>query len=131
MPSSIIGDLGPEEATDDARRVKSDGPPDIPSVETTSSILVCAGAAADGQQGLELLEIAPGPAARFDTEATRPRSKIRVVAVMGALFVSYDSFAIAFHCSVIQNPIPTFINEQRLPVPFPSFCAKLHFQVAD
>jgi hypothetical protein len=114
-----------------ARGVKSDGPPGIQNVETTNSILVRAGAAADGQQGLELLEIAPGPAARFDTEATKPRSKIRVVAVMGALFVSYDSFVTTSPYSVIQNPIPAFVNEQRLPVPCPTFCAKLHFQVAD
>lgn len=94
--------LGPEDGTDNAHGVDSDAA-DV--LETPKTILAGAGAgtAADGQQGLGYLETAPEPATEFDTEATRPRSRIRVVAVMGALFVSCDSFALPIGpCQEIQ-----------------------------
>jgi hypothetical protein len=100
MPSSTIEDLGPENGTDSIRVVEPVG---FQTHESTNSILAPAGAAADRGPGLEMLEITPELATGLDTENMKPRSKIRVFAVMGALFVSSRSFTTA-PCSVLHVP---------------------------
>ena len=100
MLSSEIEKPGPEDGTDNARGARGDGPSDVQKLETTNSVIASAATVADGQQGLELLEITPRPATKFDAQATTPRSKIQVVAVMCALFVSCT---VALYNSVVQN----------------------------
>lgn len=119
MLSSEIKRPGPEDGTDKALGVKGDGPSDVEKLETTNSVLASAGTVADDQQGLELLERAPRSAIEFDTEATRPRSKIRVVAVMCALFVSCT---IALYNSVVQKFKLPMERDLRMSISMLSIC---------
>lgn len=105
MPSPILREVGPENCADNAHGVKTEGPTEIQNLETSNCILALAGTAADGgQHGLELLEIVPRPTTQLGAEATRPRSKIRTLAVMGALFVSNHSFA----TTAVVSFVPSF-----------------------
>ncbi|KAL5331919.1 hypothetical protein ACEPPN_001459 [Leptodophora sp. 'Broadleaf-Isolate-01'] len=111
MLSSEIKRPGPEDGTDKALGVKGDGPSDVEKLETTNSVLASAGTVADDQQGLELLERAPRSAIEFDTEATRPRSKIRVVAVMCALFATIC--IVALNQTIVATAIPTISSQLK------------------
>ena len=88
MPSSTIGVVGPEDGTDNISGVKSDEAHEFQGLEPTNNALAPAATVANGgQQELEFLGIAPPLVSHLDTKSISPRSKIRIFAVMGALFV--------------------------------------------
>jgi hypothetical protein len=93
-------------------------PESVPSkTENTRSTSSLPGVDGDVQHSYELGEIVPGNRVRQDEETTQPRSKIRVVAVIAALFVICDSpLSVSFNSnlsfvpSIPMYPLPTLCN---------------------
>ena len=107
IASPSVGELAPERGPADyARGVTTEESAEIQNLENSNSIPALAGVAADGDQVLEYLEMSPRPATELDTDAVRPRSKIRVLAVMGALFVSFKLLAPCSHFSIPLYKVP-------------------------
>lgn len=92
MPPSVsdsIRQVGPYNCGEGGVDVKPELAPR--KTENTRSTSSLPGVDGDVQHSYELGEIVPGNGVRQDEEASQPRSKIRAVAVMAALFVICDS----------------------------------------